>query len=511
MCRNILEYLEESAKKYPDKVAFDDDKSTVSFGGLMARARALGSVLAGKELARRPAAVFLPKGCDCITAFMGVVYAGGFYCPIDTAMPSERISMIFDTLKPSVIITSQKYSGKISTISENAEIVILEEAQHAEIDSAALSAIRRGMVDADPLYVLFTSGSTGVPKGVLISHRGVIDYIEWVVSKFNIDNGHIFANQAPFYFDNSILDIYCTLKCGASTVILPQKKMMFPKDLIEYLNEKNVNIIFWVPSLLCNVADMRALDVVRPKYLSKVLFCGEVMPNKQLNIWRKALPDALYANLYGPTEITDVCTYYIVDREFSDDEPLPIGVPCENTRVLVLDDNGREVASGESGELCIAGTCLALGYYNDFERTSKVFTQNPLNSSYEEKIYHTGDIVKYNSCGELMYLSRKDFQIKHMGHRIELGEIETAMGSIPEVDSCACVYDDDRKQICVFFTGNMTDKPAIIAALKKRLQAYMIPARYFRLKALPHNLNGKVDRRELSARIVSGAEDSHEI
>ena len=511
MCRNILEYLEESAKKYPDKVAFDDDKSTVSFGGLMARARALGSVLAEKELARRPAAVFLPKGCDCITAFMGVVYAGGFYCPIDTAMPSERISMIFDTLKPSVIITSQKYSGKISTISENAEIVILEEAQHAEIDSAALSAIRRGMVDADPLYVLFTSGSTGVPKGVLISHRGVIDYIEWVVSKFNIDNGHIFANQAPFYFDNSILDIYCTLKCGASTVILPQKKMMFPKDLIEYLNEKNVNIIFWVPSLLCNVADMRALDVVRPKYLSKVLFCGEVMPNKQLNIWRKALPDALYANLYGPTEITDVCTYYIVDREFSDDEPLPIGVPCENTRVLVLDDNGREVASGESGELCIAGTCLALGYYNDFERTSKVFTQNPLNSSYEEKIYHTGDIVKYNSCGELMYLSRKDFQIKHMGHRIELGEIETAMGSIPEVDSCACVYDDDRKQICVFFTGNMTDKPAIIAALKKRLQAYMIPARYFRLKALPHNLNGKVDRRELSARIVSGAEDSHEI
>ena len=511
MCRNILEYLEESAKKYPDKVAFDDDKSTVSFGGLMARARALGSVLAGKELARRPAAVFLPKGCDCITAFMGVVYAGGFYCPIDTAMPSERISLIFDTLKPSVIITSQKYSGKISTISENAEIVILEEAQHAEIDSAALSAIRRGMVDADPLYVLFTSGSTGVPKGVLISHRGVIDYIEWVVSKFNIDNGHIFANQAPFYFDNSILDIYCTLKCGASTVILPQKKMMFPKDLIEYLNEKNVNIIFWVPSLLCNVADMRALDVVRPKYLSKVLFCGEVMPNKQLNIWRKALPDALYANLYGPTEITDVCTYYIVDREFTDDEPLPIGVPCENTRVLVLDDNGREVASGESGELCIAGTCLALGYYNDFERTSKVFTQNPLNSSYEEKIYHTGDIVKYNSYGELMYLSRKDFQIKHMGHRIELGEIETAMGSIPEVDSCACVYDDDRKQICVFFTGNMTDKPAIIAALKKRLQAYMIPARYFRLKALPHNLNGKVDRRELSARIVSGAEDSHEI
>lgn len=510
MCRNILEYLESSAARFGDKTAFDDDKSVISFRELEQRAQAVGSVLAPKGLVRRPAVVFLPKGCGCITAFMGIVYAGGFYCPIDTSMPAERISMIFRTLEPAVVITTERYAPKISGIASGVEIVMLEQAQQSEINHSELSSIRRNMIDTDPLYVLFTSGSTGVPKGVLISHRGVIDYIEWVASKFNIDDGHIFANQAPFYFDNSILDIYCTLKCGATTVILPQRKMMFPKDLIEYLDEKKVNIIFWVPSLLCNVADMRALDVVAPKYLTKILFCGEVMPNKQLNVWRRALPDVLYANLYGPTEITDVCTYYIVDREFTDDEPLPIGVPCENTRALVLDDNGREVAPGESGELCIAGTCLALGYYNDYERTSKVFTQNPLNSSYEEKVYHTGDIVKYNDCGELMYLSRKDFQIKHMGHRIELGEIETAMGGISQISGCACVYDDARKEICVFFTGGEELVRAdITAALKARLQTYMIPSRYLRMSKLPHNINGKVDRRALTS-LLSSADGAYD-
>ncbi len=504
MCRNILEYLESSAEAYADKTAFDDDKSTLNFGELMHRAQAVGSVLAEKGMQRRPAAVFLPKSCGCITAFMGVVYAGGFYCPIDTSMPAERIGLIFQTLKPAAVITTQKYADKISGVAGGADIILLEEAQQAEIRTDALAKIRRDAVDTDPLYVLFTSGSTGVPKGVLIAHKSVVDYIEWVVKTFDIDETHVFGNQAPFYFDNSVFDIYCALKCGATTVILPKKKMMFPKDLIEYLNAKKINTVLWVPSLMCMVADLRALEVQKPEYLRKIFFAGEPFSNKQLNVWRRALPDAVYANLYGPTEITDICVYYVVDREFGDDEPLPIGVPCENTRIMVLDDNDRLVSGDEEGELCIAGTCLALGYYNDPEKTAEVFVQNPLNSCYEEKIYRTGDIVKYNDRGEIMYLGRKDYQIKHMGHRIELGEIETAMGGISEIAGCACVYDNDKKQICMFFTGGEgLSKSDITAALKKRLQAYMIPSRYFRMKTLPHNMNGKVDRMAL-ARLLNG-------
>lgn len=504
MCRNFLEYLECSAARFADKTAFDDDKSTLSFRELEQKAQAVGSALAEKDVVRRPVVVFLPKGCDCITAFMGIVYAGGFYCPIDTTMPAERIRMIFQTLDPAAVITTGKYAAKISGIADGADVFLLEQVQQAEVNRAALDSIRRNMIDTDPLYVLFTSGSTGVPKGVLVSHRAVIDFADWVTYKFSISENDIIGNQGNFYFDLSVLDIFSCLKTGAAVVIIPAKKFLFPVDLLKYLNEKKITAINWVPSVLSNTAELNALSVVKPEYLEKILFCGEVMPAKTLNIWRSYLPEAMYVNMYGPTEAVYACTYYIIDREFSDDEPLPIGYACENTRILVLNENDKPVAGDEPGELCVAGTCLALGYYNDPERTGKVFVQNPLNTCFEEKIYRTGDIVKYNSRGELMYLSRKDFQIKHMGHRIELGEIETAMGGISQISGCACVYDNERKEICMFFTGGEgLAKSDITAALKSRLQSYMIPARYLRMSKLPHNLNGKVDRRALAALLNS--------
>lgn len=510
MCRNILEYLESSAAHFGDKTAFDDDKSVISFRELEQRAQAVGSVLAPKGLVRRPAVVFLPKGCGCITAFMGIVYAGGFYCPIDTSMPAERISMIFRTLEPAVVITTERYAPKISGIASGVEIVMLEQAQQSEINHSELSSIRRNMIDTDPLYVLFTSGSTGVPKGVLVSHRAVIDFADWVTEKFSITEKDIIGNQGNFYFDLSVLEIYSCLKTGASVVIIPAKKFLFPVDLLRYLNEKRITTINWVPSVLSNTAELNALSVVKPEYLEKVLFCGEVMPTKTLNIWRRYLPDALYVNMYGPTEAVYACTYYIIDRDFSDDESLPIGYACENTRILVLDEDGKPITGDDPGELCVAGSCLALGYYNDFERTGSVFTQNPLSSCFEEKIYRTGDIVKYNDRGELMYLSRKDFQIKHMGHRIELGEIETAMGGISQISGCACVYDDARKEICVFFTGaEELVRADITAALKARLQTYMIPSRYLRMSKLPHNINGKVDRRALTS-LLSSADGAYD-
>jgi acyl-coenzyme A synthetase/AMP-(fatty) acid ligase len=219
------------------------------------------------------------------------------------------------------------------------------------------------------------------------------------------------------------------------------------------------------------------------------------MPNKQLNYWRTYYPQALFVNLYGPTEITVDCTYYIVDRSFQDHEPLPIGVPCRNTDVLVLNDEDRPVVSGETGELCVRGSSLALGYWNDPEKTGKVFVQNPLQNNYPERIYRTGDLVYYNGQGEIMFLGRKDNQIKHMGHRIELGDIETAAQSLAQVDYACVVYDRSREEIVLFYQANHFLEPAELRRqLAQLLPRYMIPAKVKIMPELPFNANGKVDR-----------------
>ena len=345
--------------------------------------------------------------------------------------------------------------------------------------------------------MLFTSGSTGVPKGVTITHRSVIDYIDWVTETFDITEKDSFGNQAPFYFDNSILDIYSKIKAGATTYIKKKNLFAQPVLLLEYLKEKEINTIFWVPSALIVVAKLKAFrNVDISKTLKRVLFCGEVMPNKQLNVWRKFLPDVIYANLYGPTEITDACTYYIVDREFADDEPLPIGIPMANTDILVLNEKNELVTGDEIGELCVRGTSLSMGYYNNPEKTREAFVQNPLNPFVPEIIYRTGDLVKYNEYGEIIYLSRKDFQIKHMGHRIELGEIETAVSSLEEISLCCCLYDEKKQKIVLFLEGEL-EKAYINGKISSLVPEYMLPNKVISLEKMPINANGKIDRVKL--------------
>lgn len=501
MIKNVLEYLEITAEKYPDKAAFDDDREVITFQQLKKEAFSIGTRLTRCSLndgPTRPIVVFLPKSCKCISAFLGIAASGNFYCPIADDMPVDRINMILDILKPMAIITNEKFLKKVENFHYSTEIVLFDEAIQEKIDQKKINTIKDNSIDTDPLYVLFTSGSTGVPKGVVISHRSVIDYIEWVAETFSITSEDTFGNQAPFYFDNSILDIYSCLKTGASAVIIPKKKLMFPGDLIPYLDEKRITAIFWVPSMLCNVANLKVLDSKQPHYLKKILFAGEVMPNKQLNIWRKTLPNALYANLYGPTEITDVCAYYIVNREFEDDDILPIGFPCRNTRIIALDEQDNLVKNEKEGELCVIGSSLARGYYNNTDKTQEVFVQNPLNSFYRELIYRTGDIVRYNEFGELIYLGRKDFQIKHMGHRIELGEIEAAFSGLDGVENCACIYDEEKSKIKMCYTGNQElGMIEINSYLMQKIPSYMMPAECIYYETLPYNANGKIDRKAL--------------
>ena len=501
--KNILEFLENDAKRFPDKAAFVDSEETLTYSEALDLSKRIGSYIGKTGFHNKPVAVYLDKNVRSLVAMFGAVYSGNFYVMIDSEMPLDRIERIFATLKPSVILTDNARLDGAKTLGVE-HVFTVEDAQEAEIDDAYLAAVRERQIDTDPLYALYTSGSTGMPKGAVLTHRNVIAYSEWTVQTFGFNEETVFGNQTPFYFSMSVTDIYSTLRAGSTLVVIPKSYFSFPMMLVEYLNKNKINTIYWVPSALSIVANLKLFDLAKPEYLKMVLFAGEVMPTKQLNYWINSLDsDILYANLCGPTETTDICTYYVVDRAFSDDEPLPIGVHCNNCDVFILKDDGTEAGVDEEGELYVRGSFLAQGYYNNPEKTAEAFVQNPLNTAYPEKVYKTGDLVKMNERGEIIYLCRKDYQIKHMGYRIELGEIETAASACSGMQECVCVFDDDEDKIILVYSAKKTSEEQIMEELAKKLTSYLMPNRLVKMRTLPHNQNGKIDRKAIKAEVTN--------
>lgn len=496
MMKSVMEYLNNTAELYAEKVAFEDDNRKLTFKELQTEAKAIATVIAKKNIFKKPIAIFMDKCVECVVAFMGVAYSGNFYSPLDSKMPVARIEKILEALVPEILITDKKHFELAKSFFDKSNILLYEEIRENVIDKNLLKLIDDKIIDTDILYVLFTSGSTGIPKGVTISHKSLIAYIEWGSKEFKISNKEIIGNQTPFYFSMSIFDIYQTIKNGCTMIIIPKLFFSYPIKLLEFINIKNINLIYWVPTALCLVANLKALGKRNITCLKKILFAGESMPTKQLNMWIDVLPEAMFANLYGPTEATDICCFYRVDRKLDNKEIIPIGKACDNCRVLILDYFNKEVSNNSQGELCVIGAILAAGYYNNLNKTNEVFIQNPLNTAYPEKIYRTGDLVKYNEHGELIYISRKDFQIKHMGHRIELGEIETVTSSLNGIDLNCCLYDDKKNKIVLFYVGSLQEDD-ITNLLKECLPDYMLPNKKIKLQAMPINLNGKIDRVKL--------------
>lgn len=509
MIKNVLEWLEETAARCPEKTAFFDTRQEITFEEVLFTARAIGSALAGMKLSDAPVAVITGRKVETPAAFLGVVYSGRAYAPIDGKLPKTRIEKILHTLQPAAILTDEEnreaakellagYQRQQEQNPESADrnadipLLIIEELKKHPVDDAALTCIRRQMVMTDPLYIIFTSGSTGNPKGVMTSHQSLICYIDAYSRVMGITEEDRLGNQSPLDYIAAVRDIYLPLKFGCSTLILPKEYFMEPDNLFSCMNANKVTAVGWSVSAFTVPLSLGAFEDCELTTLKKICFSGSVMPGSCLRVWQEHLPDAKFVNQYGPTEATASCTYYEVDHRVSGDEVLPIGVPYENYRVFLLKEDMTKALDGEEGEICVSGPILALGYYHDRERTNQSFIQNPLNTAYDERIYRTGDIGRIREDGLLEFHGRKDRQIKHMGHRVELDEVECAANQLDGVAESACIYRKEKEQLVLFYTGAAA-KRDVVLKLREVLPGFMVPRKIQNIEAMPKLPNGKTD------------------
>lgn len=521
--KNILDYLEKTAQDHPGRTAVDDGKTTMTWSGLTKLSRRLGTEFCKRTGRGKPVVVLAEKSSCTLAAMFGTVYAGCFYVNVDPAQPPARVKQILKSLGAGLVVTEREYNPILDEAEYQGERFFLENILGTNvpgssgepgggnsggfvgnvdggIDNAALEAVREKSRDTDILYGIFTSGSTGVPKGVVVSHRAVIDFIKHFIDTFGFTAEERIGNQAPFDFDVSVKDIYTSVMTGAALVLIPKKMFSVPPVLLDYLCEKQTTVLIWAVSALTLVSSLKGLRYRRPEAVKKIFFSGEVMPVRQLRLWQEALPEAEFVNLYGPSEITCNCTYYPVQRIFKDGEKIPVGRPFPGREVFLLDEADREVTeTGKTGEICVAGESLADGYYNQPEETSKRFVYYS-RGGVSKRYYRTGDLGYFDADGELCFSGRKDFQIKHMGHRIELEEIERAMDRVEGVERSCCVLDEKRSRLAAFYLGR-ADPEEIRKDMKKRVPVYMVPHKIIQVQAMPLNKNGKTDREHLRRRL----------
>jgi D-alanine--poly(phosphoribitol) ligase subunit 1 len=449
------------------------------------------------------------KTIHTFASMLACLYIGAPYVMLDPDSPVERLRKILNTCRPRFILAEHTLLDMLNPVIAELSIT----AENTEELTARLDGFDpvenlqpNGITGEAPAYIMYTSGSTGFPKGAVMTHANVLNLIAWGQDSFGITHNDILTNVNPLYFDNSVFDFYTTLFSGACLVPFDKDEVRDPRRLVDKVAAASCTVWFSVPSLLIFLQTMKATDGKNLGSVRTFIFGGEGYPKAKLKmLYDTYKGSSRFFNVYGPTECTCICSAYALsDLDFEDLQGLsPLGTLAENFDYLILDDNDDPVQSSDSGELCLLGPNVGLGYYNDPERTATSFVQNPLNSSYREIMYRTGDLVRRDATdGRLHIHGRKDNQVKHMGYRIELEDIEAALHCLEYVDEAAVIHqtaDGLSRLLAVVALREDHEDYQIRHDLQKIIPDYMIPTDFHREEMLPKNPNGKVDRRLLKA------------
>jgi amino acid adenylation domain-containing protein len=530
----LHDYVRRQAEARPDEVAVVGGEDRMTYGELESSSNQLARALqqAGCRRGDR-VCLFTPKSPAAITAMLAVLKAGCVYVPIDVEGPSTRTARIVAVAEPDAVLACGRAGAlleealRAADLDERVAVVALDRSLDASgigrvgvsradwEGESARPVPTRGAGD-DPAHILFTSGSTGVPKGVVIKHSNVIAFVEWAVSYFGIGPGDRFSGHPPLHFDLSTFDVYGAQAAGAQLHLVPPSLNLLPAKLAQFIRDAELTQWFSVPSTMTYMASLDAFGHGDFPSLERVLWCGEVLPTPTLIHWMQRLPHARFTNLYGPTEATIASSYHPVEQCPDDPtEPIPIGRPCPGEELLVLDSQLRPVPVGESGDLYIGGCGLSPGYWRDEAATRASFIADPRTPGSEARIYRTGDLARVDEDGLVYFLGRADTQIKSRGYRIELGEIEAALHTVSELREAAVIAVPaagfEGWTICCAYApavGAEIEPKRLRAALRPALPSYMLPSRWLSLPELPKNANGKIDRAGLRELFGSGSDPS---
>lgn len=492
--QHVLEYLERTVRRTPERIAFVDETASLTFAELAQAGQAIGTAVAGQTRPRQPVVLLMnDRSVQCVAAMLGVLYAGCCYVPLDVSLPLERLRLIAAALQPALVLHDERGEQAASAF-PCASLTIAHAAAHAACPQQ-LESIRAQAIPDDPMAIMYTSGSTGIPKGVVQSMRSHVRYTEATIAKYSFTQDDVFGNQSPFFYANSIIDIFPTLALGARTVILPARALAFPKVLISHLNDHRITELTMTPSSYVKVAASGVLAPGCLPHLRYIVLSGEAAHWATLQKWLAAAPHADVWNFYGSTELYSVAVWPVTGS-FSDGQTIPVGPLFDGVELRILDEDGQDIPAGEPGEMLLHTPWLAEGYYNDPERTNEVF----ITCADGRRFYRSGDLGLINDRQQLVVLGRKDTQIKHMGYRMEIGETERALLTVEGLDEGCCLFDRDSGLLHCFYTGSVEPR-SVSAALKRTLPRYAIPDRFHQLDSMPYTGTMKIDRGLLRKRI----------